>query len=594
MGLAIFLSRSFSRPLNALVDRSNRIKDLDLMSGQGVASGFIEIEQLSGSLEDMRRALEEHIGEREKAEEETHRLNEGLEQIVEERTSELQHANEELSDATQQAEEANQSKSAFLANMSHEIRTPMNAILGFSDILAGLETEPQKRQYLDSVRTSGKSLLGLINDILDLSKVEAGKLELQYAPADVRALCMELEQIFTQKTSEAGIELIIDADGLPEGAIIDELRVRQILVNLTSNAIKFTESGHVRIIGSSEETPLGMTLRFAVEDTGIGIPQDQQDKIFGAFEQTAGQSTAKFGGTGLGLAISKRLAQMMNGDITLTSRVDDGSTFTLELRDMTVVSSEELAEVGNVDSEVARVVFEPAKVLVVDDVDYNRLLVKTYLTGCGLELIEAVDGDVALKKCAEERPDVVLMDLRMPGMSGIEATEALKADTELSSIVVVAHTASAMKEDEEKNREIFDGFLVKPASKTDVVRELMRHLPHELRDEAEAPPSAAPAEWSQDSLTSEQRSGLNALAGALEVELDRCAEFSQTQSIDEIEVFASQMQELSNQYGYPPLGDWGERLALEASLFDIPSMSQTLEEFGSLVEQVRSVGEEGL
>ncbi|MBT3344181.1 MAG: PAS domain S-box protein [Gemmatimonadetes bacterium] len=494
--------------------------------------------------------------------------------------------------ARSEADTANASKSAFLANMSHEIRTPMNAILGFSEILAGLEKDIQKRQYLDSVRTSGKSLLGLINDILDLSKVEAGKLELQYKAADAKALCNELEQIFAQKTQEQGIDLIIDADDLPGAIVVDELRLRQILVNLTSNAIKFTESGHVKIKATSEPTEEGTTVRFAVEDSGIGIPADQQDKVFGAFEQTTGQSAAKFGGTGLGLAISKRLAQMMNGDITLTSEPGRGSTFTVELRDLAVVSSDELASFDDDAAEIGRIRFEPAKVLVVDDVEYNRLLVKTYLADYRFDLIEASSGEEALAMCASDHPALVLMDLRMAGMSGLQATEALKADAALQDIAVIAHTAAAMKEEEDQIGQIFDGYLVKPASKTDVVRELMKHLPHQLVEDTPEEARVATASTvgrSAESLTPDQRTQLPVLVAALEEELGRCKELGQTLTINDVEIFASQMQELSTHHGSALLSDWGERLATQTALFDIPAMSRTLDEYPQLVEQLRSM-----
>jgi PAS domain S-box-containing protein len=516
-------------------------------------------------------------------------LSEGFQRLEDLRA--LRERTESAEVAQAEADAANASKSAFLANMSHEIRTPMNAILGFSEILAGLEQDIQKRQYLDSVRTSGKSLLGLINDILDLSKVEAGKLELQYKAADAKALCNELEQIFAQKTQEQGIDLIIEADDLPGAIVVDELRLRQILVNLTSNAIKFTESGHVKIKATSEPTQEGTTVRFAVEDSGIGIPVDQQDKVFGAFEQTSGQSAAKFGGTGLGLAISKRLAQMMNGDITLTSELGRGSTFTVELSDLAVVSSDELDSADDDAAEIARVEFEPARVLVVDDVEYNRLLVKTYLAGYELDLIEASGGEEALAMCASDHPDLVLMDLRMERMSGIEATETLKADETLRGITVIAHTASAMKEEEERIGQIFDGYLVKPASKADVVRELMRHLPHQLVEEAPEGARVATASTigTADSLTPEQQTQLPALVTALEEELGRCEELRQTLTINDVEIFASQIQELSVHHDSALLSDWGERLATQTALFDIPAMSHTLDEYPVLVEQLRSM-----
>ncbi len=407
----------------------------------------------------------------------------------------------------------------------------------------------------------------------------------------MKALCNELGQIFAQKTQEQGIDLIIEADDLPKAVVIDELRLRQILVNLASNAIKFTDSGHVKISATAEPTEAGTTVRIAVEDSGIGIPAAQQDKVFGAFEQMTGQSAARYGGTGLGLAISKRLAQMMNGDITLTSEPGRGSTFTVELRDLATVSKEGLADLDGDGAEIARVEFEPAKILIVDDVDYNRLLVKTYLAGYGLDLVEASNGEEALAICGSDHPALVLMDLRMAGMSGIEAAQTLKADEALSDIAVIAHTASAMRQEEERIGEIFDGYLTKPASKTDVVRELMRHLPHHLADELPEAPVATTAAttWSADSLTAEQRHQLSGLVSALEGEIGPCEQIRQTLTIDEVEIFASRMQELATNHSFPPLSDWGGRLATQTALYDIAAMSGTLDEFPLLVENLTSI-----
>ncbi|MFC6669962.1 ATP-binding protein [Marinobacterium aestuariivivens] len=248
---------------------------------------------------------------------------EKLDQRVRQRTAELEEAKEAALRSAREAQLANRSKSAFLANMSHEIRTPMNAILGFTDILAGQIRDPQQRQYLTSIQSSGKSLLTLINDILDLSKVEAGKLELIPTAVNPRDLCAEMEQLFSQRMAEKQLEFRIDIDDeLPPALILDETRIRQILINLIGNAVKFTERGHIRLAlrchyPTASKSSLDLLLE--VEDSGIGIPESQQQAVFGAFEQRSGQSAERYGGTGLGLAICKRLVELMGARSTSTA-----------------------------------------------------------------------------------------------------------------------------------------------------------------------------------------------------------------------------------------------------------------------------------
>jgi len=228
------------------------------------------------------------------------------------------------------AESANRMKSQFLANMSHEIRTPMNAIIGFSDLLRNLVTDKRHKGYLDTIRASSRTLLTLINDILDLSKIEAGRLEIQYEVSDIHVLFHEIQAIFMEKITKKGLNFIIEIEeDLPSGLVIDEIRIRQVLINLIGNAIKFTKQGYIKL--SARKTyrkgKSKVNLIIVVEDTGIGIPEKQQAKMFDPFTQKERQSTRKFGGTGLGLAISKNLVELMNGEITLHSIENKGSSF---------------------------------------------------------------------------------------------------------------------------------------------------------------------------------------------------------------------------------------------------------------------------
>ena len=270
-----------------------------------------------------------------------------LEDKVKERTTEIEKANIELKYAKIEADKANEAKSEFLANMSHEIRTPLNAVIGISELLSNTIKDKKQQNYMNTINNAGNSLLLIINDILDLSKIESGKTELNYKPIKLHAIFKEIETIFMQEIHNKEIEFFVEIpNDIPELILFDEVRIRQILLNLIGNAVKFTEKGYVKL--SIEAIPSikhnHVDLRLSIEDTGIGIPKNEKERIFQAFTQISGQSIKKYGGTGLGLSITKKLVEMMNGKISLESEVDKGSLFLVEFANVQIVDVQSLPE----------------------------------------------------------------------------------------------------------------------------------------------------------------------------------------------------------------------------------------------------------
>ena len=387
-------------------------------------------------------------------------------------------AEEELKMAKEAADQANTAKSQFLSNMSHEIRTPMNAVLGFSQILQELEQDPSKKFYLESILSAGRNLLSIINDILDLSKVEAGFFNLQYTPVALRPLLTELEEFFSQKIKEKGLLFKVDSAEVEKTMLLDAARLRQVLINIINNAIKFTDEGSISIVVdfsySNSCKSLG-NLRIKVIDTGIGIDEDQQDNIFETFQQARGQKNIDYGGTGLGLAISKKLIELMGGRIELQSQRGTGATFSIEIPDIELIGKESLD--GKLESEIDlnSINFDPATIVIADDIDFNRDVLKGFLKPFNFKIIEVSDGKELLKVMKVSRPDLVLMDVKMPEINGLEVAQIIRRG-ENGKVPLIAVTASAMDEDEKRISKFTDGYLRKPVVKNELLLEIMKYL----------------------------------------------------------------------------------------------------------------------
>ena len=403
---------------------------------------------------------------------ESHKQN--LQALVEERTSQLNTSLEE-------AKAANLAKTTFLTNMSHELRTPLHAVLGFSEILEGKEIDPQKKRYLKSINVAGSGLLSLINSILDLSKIESGKMPVQCKPMSLRSLLVEVRTIFDRQAEEKDLALNINVDNdMPDVIFFDDAKLRQILINLVGNAIKFTEQGEIEIrVGfnnTSEKYELS-TLFVSVKDTGIGISDENQMRIFDVFEQAKGQNISDYGGTGLGLALTRQLTELMNGKLTLESTVGKGSIFVCQFPKVEVLPDSSLSKETENDGKLNKTVFADAVILVVDDNPMNRDLMATYLNEWNFHVILAENGMQAIEQAKLHLPNIIFMDMKMPVMNGYDATMQIKSDERTRHIPIVAATASALAEDEIRIRKITDDYLRKPIKKKDLIKSLKLFIP---------------------------------------------------------------------------------------------------------------------
>lgn len=446
--LMFYFYNSVSKPVNKVSNAMRELAEgntefkLNLYNQKG------EIQILGDSFEIFR----ENIREREKVEKALHREKE-------------------------KAEVANRSKSDFLSNMSHEIRTPMNSVLGFSDLLRGIVKDSQGISYLDSITKSGKTLLKLINDILDLSKIEAGKLIVQESEVEFRPYMEEIKNDFITRVKAKGLDFnVYISPGFPDYIVIDEIRLKQVIVNIIDNAIKFTKNGYISISAEAIFTEGNEIEEFniSIEDSGLGIPKDSQNKVFEAFVQKEGQLYSQFGGTGLGLAISQRIVRAMGGYIELESQVGKGSKFIIHIpeakgRNIEISEDEDLT--------IQEKEFIGSSVLIADDVASNKVLIEGYLKGCNLKLRYASNGREVIDICKLDPPDLILLDMRMPKMDGYSAAKILNENPEYRKIPKIAVTASAMVEDKEAILEVCDEYISKPIDQDELFKALYKFLP---------------------------------------------------------------------------------------------------------------------
>jgi len=493
----------------------------------------------------------------------------------------------ELVEAKLLAERNSQEKTVFLANMSHEIRTPMNAILGFSELLQDELRLPKHRQFVNSIRTSASSLLQLINDILDMSKIEAGVMELKLEPTDPREVCDFLHTVFSEPAGRKGLKLQCKvAEDLPRALLLDRIRLRQVLVNLVGNAVKFTERGHIeiRVQWEKQATSSHITLIIEVQDTGVGIPIDKLEAIFKPFVQSGHNRELEKQGTGLGLSIVKRLTEMLNGTVTAASVPGQGSAFSLRFCDVPISSrlpiNDKLEPGGTVNFDH----FRPATLLVVDDNEINCQLVAGMFSDTAHRLAFGTNGFEAVSLARKIRPDVILLDVRMPGMGGCEALAEIRKLPGLEMTPVIAVTASSLLSEEQDMQQRFSGYVRKPFSKRELFNELAQFLAPQASEpaaRADAPKTPAPP-------------ATGPIARELLEELQRLLKkewpaLRDSLAINENKALAARLEALGWRWGCPILETYAQTLRQHAEAYAVDDLEKQLQEFPALVERLEQI-----
>jgi len=502
--------------------------------------------------------------------------------------TDLKEMQDNLEKAIIEAEKANKAKSEFLANMSHEIRTPLNAVIGFTELLESQITDYKQKKYLRSIKAGGRSLLTLINDILDLSKIEAGKMEMHYEAVHINNLIDEISQIFSMKIEEKDLIFETYAETqLPTYILLDEIRLRQILFNLVGNAIKFTKKGSIKLsfvqLAKAKNT---IDLQITVEDTGIGIPKDQQTEIFRAFKQQAGQSTRKYGGTGLGLTISKKLIESMNGTISIESEVGVFTKFTVVLNKVKVTDSAKNVREYNI-TEKYELVFENATILVIDRIKENRNLISENFSDTPITIIQASNAKESIDKIKENTIDLIILDISINELKNCkigDLTEYLAS----SKIPVIAMSTSIINNKSCKIDIHFEGFLSKPMKRTDLISMVSKFIKHKKIRKKEKQLKSDGQEIQLRKLRNKEN--FDIIIQQIDNQLIPLWEKAKQDELsDDIEHFTKKLKLIAEEYNINILIIFANNLLDYLNSFDLEEMTKSLNRFPDIIKKIKNI-----
>jgi len=441
-----------------------------------------------------------------------------------------------------------------------------------------------QKGYLNSIRTSSNTLLQLINNILDLSKIEAGKMEIVNPILNIRFLITEIESMFTLKIQEKCLKLIFEIDPeLPEYVELNDLQIRQVLINLISNAIKFTHNGYIKLKIISKLKGNNTDIEFCVEDTGIGISESDRNMIFKAFNQGDEIVARKYGGTGLGLTISKKIVELHGGTIDFISEKGRGTTFFVKFFDVKILNPN-LQKHDYISVNTNSIQFESAKILIVDDDELNRKVVKGYLEQYAFEMKEAENGKIALEILKNFIPDIILMDIRMPEMDGIKTVKFIRQNTTIKNIPIIALTASAFNNSLEKvQKQGFDGLVSKPFQQFELVKELIKYLKNKIKDS-----DKSVNQNSNEVFDVKKLKNLSEICQYIEdnvTPLLNSIKIRQTNN--DVHVFANIVKRLGQQFEEPFFIELSNEISEYIDSFNVSGLKMTLDKFEAIISNLK-------
>ena len=495
--------------------------------------------------------------------------------------TDLKHTQIELEKAKDLAESANKAKSEFLANMSHEIRTPLNSVIGFTELLENQIEDPSHKKYLKSIKAGGRSLLTIINDILDLSKIEAGRMELSYEPVYFPSLAEEISQIFSIQFDNKKLEFETElSPTLPEYVLLDEIRVRQILFNLVGNAIKFTEKGGVKLsIHEYDKNEDYCSIKIVVRDSGIGIPKSQQELIFSAFKQQAGQNTRRFGGTGLGLTISKKLVEAMNGTIYLQSQEKVFTEFTIDFKQVEIRTKTGKGKEKKKSSDF-EISFKKAMIVLIDKDKNNRHLIAENFAKSELQIITASSGEEGIVSATEKMPSLILLDVNIKDEEGYNILEQIKNNNLLCKIPVVAMSTGVIN----LNKSSFDDYISKPIKRKELINTLSRYLEFTKKRVVKEEKISKKPDFEIDNIL--MHPNYDQIAETMKIFHENWEKVTRDELSDDIEKFAKELEYFGLINNLKTVYEYGLELQEHLASFDLIEISSSLKKFPEISRNI--------